>query len=393
MAQSLIIGVAKTTIIVATFILGCLSILYSQLLGLVIGRLTNTEVLQSWMSHTKENFIVLLVQIITFASNTNIHVRLSSSNLSKDRFGFQHGRLTMVMSPYSLSLANHQIYTDWVYLWWLAQSGSLGGFVYIMLKAELKNIPLLGFGMKCFEFIFLSRKWDSDKVTMGNQLDIIDANARGRGPANGVVLSGDQWPQGKGSKRWPYQLVIFPEGTNLSDNTRQKTEQYASKVGKPPFKHVLLPKTTGLRFSLLKLQGSLEEVYDYTVGYSGVKPEEYGQDIYTLYETFLKGRNPEMVDIHIRAIPLSSIPLGKLTYEDPEEEKKAIKEFEDWVYEIWETKDQLMDEYYKSGRFIAENTIETELKTSKFKFMQIFYSPLITIMLIRCCWVLYKLFT
>lgn len=44
-------------------------------------------------------------------------------------------------------IANHQAYLDWMYLWILAcYSGNASGLI-ILLKASLKNVPLVGWGM------------------------------------------------------------------------------------------------------------------------------------------------------------------------------------------------------------------------------------------------------
>jgi 1-acyl-sn-glycerol-3-phosphate acyltransferase len=37
------------------------------------------------------------------------------------------------------------------------------GHLYIILKESIKYIPILGSGMMFFGFIFLSRKWSTDK--------------------------------------------------------------------------------------------------------------------------------------------------------------------------------------------------------------------------------------
>ena len=58
------------------------------------------------------------------------------------------GRMTRINLPDRLVvMANHQAYTDWMYLWILAcYSGNSRGVV-ILLKAALKNIPIVGWGM------------------------------------------------------------------------------------------------------------------------------------------------------------------------------------------------------------------------------------------------------
>ena len=91
----------------------------------------------------------------------------------------------------------------------------------------------------------------------------IDANARGMGPANGVQLIGSssttnkeftKWPQGSNvNKIWPYELILFPEGTVPSDRTTKKSAEFIASRGLPPLKHVLLPRIRGL-FLALKIE-------------------------------------------------------------------------------------------------------------------------------------------
>ncbi len=68
-------------------------------------------------------------------------------------------------------MANHQIYTDWWYIWMIACRHGLGGNIKIMLKHELRSIPIFGWGMRFFEFIFLKRKWALDKELLISSLN------------------------------------------------------------------------------------------------------------------------------------------------------------------------------------------------------------------------------
>lgn len=400
----LTIGVFKTALVVVFFTAGVLSVVFSQCVGLMVSLLLygsfNSEISQAWISHTKKSFICVLTAVLSFASRKPITIRLTSPNLDKDRLlTYTDGTISTVLAQHAVFIGNHQIYTDWAYVWWLTYTAKMAGFIYILLKAELSKIPLLGFGMKTYDFIFLTRKWAVDKLTMALHLSRIDANARGKGPASGAVpdANGD-WPKGNDpSRSWPYQMLIFPEGTNLSANTRSKTEAYAAKVERTPFKHVLLPKTTGLRYTLLKLRGTVEEVYDLTIGYSGVRPDEYGQDIYGLWSVFLLGNSPEFVDIDIRVINIEDIPLGKLEYDDPEEEEKDKKIFEDWLFDVWQKKDNLMDKYYASGSFAQAHKQITARATTTLNMefsdiLQTFAVPAILMILARLLYVIYSIF-
>lgn len=140
-----------------------------------------------------------------------------------------------------------KLYSDWLYLWWVAYTAKMHGYLYIILKESLKYVPLLGIGMQFYGFIFLARKWEQDKPRFVHRLSKL---SRGKDP---------MW------------LMIFPEGTNLSDNGRVASAKFAKKMGREDFRHQLIPRTTGLRFCLEQLQGSVEWVYDCTVAYEGVE--------------------------------------------------------------------------------------------------------------------------
>ena len=65
-----------------------------------------------------------------------------------------------------ITMSNHQIYPDWLYLWALAHHQGRHGDIKILLMSVLKFIPILGLGMFFYEFIFLDRKWSKDQATL-----------------------------------------------------------------------------------------------------------------------------------------------------------------------------------------------------------------------------------
>jgi 1-acyl-sn-glycerol-3-phosphate acyltransferase len=69
-----------------------------------------------------------------------------------------------------LLMANHQIYPDWFYLWIVARHQNRHGDVKILLMSVLRYLPVLGFGMSLFEFIFLERKWMKDQSKLYKHL-------------------------------------------------------------------------------------------------------------------------------------------------------------------------------------------------------------------------------
>lgn len=130
------------------------------------------------------------------------------------------------------------------------------GHLYIILKESLKYIPIIGTGMQFFSFIFLSRKWATDKPRFQHRLQKL--NTRHNGPMSGEHELDPMW------------LLIFPEGTNLSSNGRESSARWAEKIGQPDLRHGLLPRSTGLFFCLQELKDTVEYVYDCTMAYEGV---------------------------------------------------------------------------------------------------------------------------
>ncbi|KAL6950082.1 hypothetical protein ACO0QE_000752 [Hanseniaspora vineae] len=365
------------------FLLGAISVVSMQVVVKLIFR-SNPVYQQQCLNYTKKSFILLLLTIFQIAAPSRIRVSTENSSVAPGTVSVdpRTGRINSKLSKSSVLIANHQIYTDWVFLWWLNYTARLGGNVFIMLKKSLASIPILGYGMKNYNFIFLSRKWDLDRVCLHNSLSDINANALGCGrisgnhpqsvSQDGTDNWGDRMYENKNNVHWPYSLLIFPEGTNMSANTRQKSAAFAEKIGRKPFRHVLLPHVTGLREILTKLKISCDVVYDVTIGYSGVAANEYGQDIYKIMDVFMKGKQPKLVDIHIRSFRLDAIPV------------KDEEAFTNWLFDVWEEKDEYMEHYYKHGNFNLTNDItsaEAECTVSLWEYLLVLALPVSSILL------------
>ena len=76
-------------------------------------------------------------------------------------------------------------------------------------------------------------------------------------PKNCPIFSTDLQPRipsslqqedGQTSVSGHYQLLLFPEGTNLTKKTRAKSDEFAAKTNQKPLKHLLHPRTTGFSY-------------------------------------------------------------------------------------------------------------------------------------------------
>ena len=231
----------------------CVIIVATQLIGSPL-YFINKRYYYSYMAHTKESFGIVIGALTQWGCPTLVRISGDESVRGQIHLA-KGGYLQTTFSERLVLTANHQVYTDWIYLWWIAYTNKMHGYLYIILKESLKYIPIIGQGMMFYGFIFMARKWLSDKPRLQHRLEKLKLQNSG---------SKSDSPQFD-----PMWLMIFPEGKNLSLNTKQRSAEYCRKQGIEPLKHELLPRSTGLFFCLQQLKGTVEWVYDCTVAYEG----------------------------------------------------------------------------------------------------------------------------
>lgn len=215
----------------------------------------NRDYYYAYMALTKQSFGLLITTITQWFSPTVVRVS-GDESVRGQLVRTKDGRLEAKFPERLVLIANHQLYSDWIYLWWMAYTNKMHGHIYIILKESLKYIPILGPGMMFYGFIFMARNWARDKPRLRHRLQKL--KSRHRGPLSGSQVLDPMW------------LMIFPEGTNLSANTRKKSKIWADKQGMQDLTHLLLPRSTGLLYCLQELKGTLDWVYDCTVAYEGI---------------------------------------------------------------------------------------------------------------------------
>jgi 1-acyl-sn-glycerol-3-phosphate acyltransferase len=245
----------------STFLSGVVAISATQFLGAPL-KMIDPKFYEAYMAFTKQSFGVLITTMTQWWSPTVVRVS-GDRSIPKQLFQNPDGTLQCKFPRRLVMMANHQVghitikllepvtdvgklYTDWLYMWWVAYTNNMHGYIYIILKESLKNIPIFGWGAQFYNFIFLSRKWEQDKDQFKSHLDSLN-NA-----------SDPMW------------LLIFPEGTNLAKGTKEKSAEWAKKTGVQDMKHQLLPRSRGLQFCLQNLRTTTEWLYDCTIGYEGI---------------------------------------------------------------------------------------------------------------------------
>ncbi|KAK4299874.1 hypothetical protein Pmani_027886 [Petrolisthes manimaculis] len=210
----------------------------------------------------------------------------------------------------SVMLLNHRNRLDWNYFWGaLAHATSPPAHnLKIVLKSGIRKFPGLGWIMQMSCFLYIHRRWEEDQRLMNNVL--------------GYFRDIDHI----------FQVLLFPEGTNLTPETKKKSEEFASKAGLPPLDHLLHPRTTGFTFLVEKMRNSglLDAVYDVTVAYPKTLP---------LSELdLIKGKMPEEVHFHIKRHPASELP----------ETEEGLRT---WINGLWREKDKLLKTTLQQGHF------------------------------------------
>ncbi|OAL52095.1 acyltransferase-domain-containing protein [Pyrenochaeta sp. DS3sAY3a] len=310
----------------STFLSGVLAISASQFLGAPL-KLIDPQFYDGYMAYTKECFAILLTCLTQWWAPTVVRVSGDSSMVGQ-LIKKKDGSLQCNFADRLVLMANHQLYTDWLYIWWIAYTNNMHGFIYIILKESLKNIPIIGWGCQFYNFIFLARNWEEDQRRFKKHLAELN------------------------KPNDPMWLIIFPEGTNLSSSTREKSKKWAEKNGLQDMKHQLLPRSTGLKFCLNELKDTTEWLYDCTIAYEGVPPGQFGQDIFTLRSSFFEGRPPKSVNMHWRRFHIDTIPI------------QNTKAFEVWLRNRWREKDYMLEYFNRNNRFPAEDFWKNHLDMS-----------------------------
>ncbi|KAG8420234.1 hypothetical protein J3459_011282 [Metarhizium acridum] len=346
-AMQILRGIAFT----AYFTFCCFAIVITQFIGAPL-YFINREWFYAYMAMTKQSFALTITVMTHIWGPATVRIS-GDESVAGQILATPGGGVEFKFPERMVMIANHQIYTDWLYLWWVGYANRPGmhGHIYIILKESLKYIPFIGTGMMFYGFIYMSRKMATDQPRLAYRLNKLKKKK--------IDPSGKAYFD-------PMWLLLFPEGTNLSRNGREKSFQWAEKNGLKDPDHVMLPRSTGIFFCLNELKDTVEYVYDCTVAYEGIPRGKYGEEIFGLASTYFQGRPPKSVNLYWRRFRVADMPLNDQ------------KEFDTWLRDQWYKKDALMEEYLREGRFPAltggkTEYVETEVRTKHpWEILQIF---------------------
>ncbi|XP_017878184.1 lysocardiolipin acyltransferase 1-like isoform X2 [Ceratina calcarata] len=197
----------------------------------------------------------------------------------------------------AILVMNHRTRVDWNFLWAAMYQACLPSIaahrLKFVLKDAIRHIPGPGWIMQMNGFLYITRRWEVDRDRLSRTLDYLVALGRRS------------------------QLLIFPEGTDLTKTSKEKSDKYAVQHVLPQYTFTLHPKTTGFSY--------LTEV------------------------DLIKGNLPSEIHFHIKRIPSADVPTQDLTLRR-------------WLEDKWFDKEQILNEFYQEKRFSAEAWPLTRLR-------------------------------
>ncbi|XP_011310828.1 lysocardiolipin acyltransferase 1 [Fopius arisanus] len=215
----------------------------------------------------------------------------------------------------AILVMNHRTRVDWNFLWAAMYQACMPNIaahkLKFILKDPIRHIPGPGWIMQMNGFLYITRRWEKDKDRLSRTLDYLVALQRRT------------------------QLLIFPEGTDLTPTSKSKSDRYAEKNNLPLYSHTLHPKTTGFSHLARHLQGSeyLDAIYDLTVGYPDYVPQSEVD--------LIRGKLPREVHFHVQRIPASQVPHGE-------------EELRKWLEDRWSAKEKMLKDFSQKKRFVSD---------------------------------------
>ncbi|XP_032705927.1 lysocardiolipin acyltransferase 1 [Lontra canadensis] len=236
----------------------------------------------------------------------------------------------------SVIIMNHRTRMDWLFLWNCLMRYSYLRLEKICLKASLKSVPGFGWAMQAAAYIFIHRKWKDDQSHFE---DIIDYFC---------------------DIREPLQLLLFPEGTDFTENSKARSNEFAEKNGLPKYEYVLHPRTTGFTFVVERLREgkNLDAVHDITVAYPHNIPQTE--------KHLVLGDFPKEIHFHVHRYPVDALPVSR-------------EDLQLWCHRRWEEKEERLRAFYqgqKNFQFMGQTVIppcKSELRVLVLKLLSILY--------------------
>ncbi|KAJ3235086.1 hypothetical protein HDU81_000833 [Chytriomyces hyalinus] len=267
----------------------------------------------------------------------------------------------------SLIIANHQTLLDWMFVWVAAWRMGRHGDLRIVLKDSLQRIPVFGWGMHFFSFIFVARKWAKDEQVLSHRCTHLRHTSTSRGG---------------------YSLLLFPEGTIISPDTLAKSHAFSEKRGDVyRCERVLVPRYKALWVCLSQLylgldggkhddtletvkQQRLQSFVDMTIAYEpaiNVKDGMFPEKVFSPRSLFLPDWSAPK-NLQNWKIPPQRVQIMFETIDESEWAAFLVDRdeasFDEWLRMWWRRKENELESFQESRQLMKEGR---KMKRTVFK--------------------------
>lgn len=196
-------------------------------------------------------------------------------------------------------------------------------------------------------YVFIKRNWEEDKQRLDDYIEYVQ------------------------DVKYKHLLVLFPEGTDLTEKTKMSSNKFAIKNGFPVsylytfgtfldrwlqrYKHVLHPRCTGFVYLVnqMRKKKCLDAVYDLTLIYPDGCPQTEGDLFF--------GNFPKKVFAHLVRYPVSDLPKSE----------DGLKKF---VEKRWLEKEKTIEEFATTRNFLCHGKeLDRQISLTWAYYTQIFW--------------------
>lgn len=180
-------------------------------------------------------------------------------------------------------------------------------FLKFLIKRELIYVPIMGLAWWALDFPFM-RRYSKDYLAKHPEKRGKDLEATRKACQKFSLV--------------PTSVMNFPEGTRFSKAKHARQQS--------PFRHLLKPKVGGIALSLDTMGDKFRSFLNVTIVYPDGAPG---------FWDFLCGRVKRIV-VRMQQLPIPKQFLN-VDYENHEDAREA---FQNWIYEVWQQKDGLIED-------------------------------------------------
>ncbi|KAK1392054.1 1-acylglycerol-3-phosphate O-acyltransferase [Heracleum sosnowskyi] len=209
-------------------------------------------------------------------------------------------------NEHALVICNHKSDIDWLVGWILAQRAGCLGSSFSVTKKAARYLPVVGWSIWFSGAIFLERSWEKDEKTL---------------------KAGFQRLRDFPCAFW---LGLFVEGTRFTQAKLLAAQEYASSMGLPTPRNVLIPRTKGFVAAVNHMREFVPAIYDLTFAFPKDSPPP------TMLR-LLKGK-PSVVHVHIKRHLMKDLP-------------KTNEAVAQWCKDGFLVKDKLLDKHKDDDNF------------------------------------------